>query len=491
MTRKTHFILFFLMSLMLGILCGQASALEILEPGYYVETYASYYYPAESENAGVPREVTFGPYGNMYLSMWQDYPNIGSIYRVTPDGVVTEWLDGLGTPRRIVWAGGTEYGDYLYVADGTPDAILRVTLDGTYSTFVSVSDGPHCLALDRKGDYGGFLYTVTRGFDHTYRIAPDGHVSRFSYFPGDVPNGPVDLAFDPGYKYGGLLYMALNSRQSPHRSGVFSLEANGSANRFAPSIVTASNVEVDPTGLFNGDMFIAGRNDFDQEYQSIYRAKTNGSVSEFAVETIARPSAFTFGPDGAMYVPEYSFEQQTVFIIRIIPYEPLNVAVDIKPGGCPNPLNLASRGILPVAVLGTKDFDPLEIDLASIRLEGIAPIRSNLEDAATPVTDVNQCACNDAGPDGWVDLTLKFKTSDIAEMLIENIENITAGDSIELTLTGTLTEDTEIKGRDCIVIKGKVPDTLRAKKSDINEDGIVNLLDFAKFSQNWLQPAAP
>jgi hypothetical protein len=61
------------------------------------------------------------------------------------------------------------------------------------------------------------------------------------------------------------------------------------------------------------------------------------------------------------------------------------VGADIKPGSCPNPLNLASRGVLPVAILGTEDFNVNDIDPTSIRLkcsdasEGIAAVRSSLE----------------------------------------------------------------------------------------------------------------
>ncbi|MHC4736596.1 MAG: right-handed parallel beta-helix repeat-containing protein [Planctomycetota bacterium] len=84
-------------------------------------------------------------------------------------------------------------------------------------------------------------------------------------------------------------------------------------------------------------------------------------------------------------------------------------AIDIKPGSCPNPLNVKSLGVLPVAVLGSEDFDVSSIDVASIRLAGVAPIRSSYEDVATPVSDSNECECSTEGPDGFPDLTLKFE----------------------------------------------------------------------------------
>ena len=66
--------------------------------------------------------------------------------------------------------------------------------------------------------------------------------------------------------------------------------------------------------------------------------------------------------------------------LTIIPTPALQVIVDIKPGSCPNPLNVKSSGVLPVAILGTADFDVTTIDATSIRLAGVSPLRSSIED---------------------------------------------------------------------------------------------------------------
>lgn len=128
------------------------------------------------------------------------------------------------------------------------------------------------------------------------------------------------------------------------------------------------------------------------------------------------------------------------------------VEVDIKPQSCPNPFNVGSRGVLPVAILGTEDFDVTTIDPASIRLEGVAPIRSNVEDVSTPVMDRKDvCDCTDEGRDGYEDMTLKFYTQEIAGALGE----VEDGDIVVLTLKGNLKEEfhaTPIEGKDCVVI---------------------------------------
>ena len=144
------------------------------------------------------------------------------------------------------------------------------------------------------------------------------------------------------------------------------------------------------------------------------------------------------------------------------------VPVDVKPQSCPNPLNLRSKGVLPVAILGTEDFDVTMIDPASIRLvftNGLAvvppvasPLRWSYEDVATPVDVTNgingTCPvheCTEEGPDGFMDLTLKFNKQQILGPIGGPL-GVDA--SICLSLLGTLLDGTPISGYDVVVIPG-------------------------------------
>ncbi len=158
----------------------------------------------------------------------------------------------------------------------------------------------------------------------------------------------------------------------------------------------------------------------------------------------------------------------------------IEVAVDIKPQSCPNPLNVKSLGLLPVAVLGSEDFDVSSIDAASIRLAGVAPIRSSYENVATPVSDSNECECSIEGPDGFLDLTLKFETRRIVGVIGE----VNDGDELMLELTGVLSDETPIEGSDCVIIRGRHKPL---NKADFDGDGTVDMADFAAFAENWLQ----
>ena len=125
------------------------------------------------------------------------------------------------------------------------------------------------------------------------------------------------------------------------------------------------------------------------------------------------------------------------------------LSLDIHPTSCPNPLNLQSKGVTPVAVLGDGSLSVEEVDVSTVLLNGVAPIRSEVLDVATPYTDTEPCGCNELGPDGVDDLTLKFSTQD----LVATLGDPSWGDEVELTLTGELLSGTEFEISDCVVIR--------------------------------------
>jgi len=143
--------------------------------------------------------------------------------------------------------------------------------------------------------------------------------------------------------------------------------------------------------------------------------------------------------------PELSTAWALLALERFAPPPPvIEVSVDIKPMSWPNPLNVKSRGVLPVAILGTAEFDVSQVDPASVRLEGIAPLRWALEDVGTADDPL-------AGPDGFTDLSLKFNTQEIVVAL----GAVNDGDNLALNLTGNLKEEfggTPISGQDVVLI---------------------------------------
>ncbi|MFQ5652518.1 MAG: FlgD immunoglobulin-like domain containing protein, partial [bacterium] len=153
------------------------------------------------------------------------------------------------------------------------------------------------------------------------------------------------------------------------------------------------------------------------------------------------------------FVPAGSFADYDYISVTptVIPVE-----LDIKPRSCPNPLNTKSQGTLPVAILGTVELDVNNIDVSTVKLEGISPLRSDIEDVAAPVTNREDvCDCSTENPDLTLDLTLKFDRQEILEALRDKGEPLNDGDQVILTLTGKLIAGTPIEGRDCIIVKSK------------------------------------
>ena len=86
---------------------------------------------------------------------------------------------------------------------------------------------------------------------------------------------------------------------------------------------------------------------------------------------------------------------------------PLDVVIDVKPGDTVTKINLSARGLLPVAVLSTADFD------ASLFL----PMMAHLNDATAPMdcsgAEAVRWAYTDVNGDGLVDLVFFFRTQDL------------------------------------------------------------------------------
>jgi hypothetical protein len=107
---------------------------------------------------------------------------------------------------------------------------------------------------------------------------------------------------------------------------------------------------------------------------------------------------------------------------------PPTAAVDIKPGSCPNPINVKSRGVIPMAILGSADLIVSSINEESIYLTNgaldasaklikVYPIRKAYEDVGTPFEPLgvkdDRLACHNLDGDGQTDMTLKFLTEDV------------------------------------------------------------------------------
>jgi hypothetical protein len=195
-----------------------------------------------------------------------------------------------------------------------------------------------------------------------------------------------------------------------------------------------------------------------------------------------------FGPDGKLYAGGnnrdggnlYSIDPMNANATYIGPTGFSNVTglvlaaktiiaeLDFKPRSCPNKLNikpvvgdvdfelLKKGGLLPLAVLGTDEFDVHDIDPATLLIQGVPPLRHSYEDVAAPLENPAGCDCTDEGPDGYMDLALKVLTEDIVDIL----GHIADGGRISLTLTGRLYDGSRFEATDCLEIIGEKVDPM-------------------------------
>jgi hypothetical protein len=117
----------------------------------------------------------------------------------------------------------------------------------------------------------------------------------------------------------------------------------------------------------------------------------------------------------------------------------IEVTIDIKPG--PTALNCikdTSKGKLPVAILGSEDFDVTCVDVSTVKIDDDDdPLTDGVYPWSSSYKDINE--------DGVTDLVLHFKTQDCS---------ILFGDDKTLFITGQTTGGDNFRGSDLIYLTG-------------------------------------
>ncbi|MCH8345573.1 MAG: hypothetical protein IIC87_01440 [Chloroflexi bacterium] len=117
------------------------------------------------------------------------------------------------------------------------------------------------------------------------------------------------------------------------------------------------------------------------------------------------------------------------------------IEIDIKPGSDRNSINPNSKGVIPVAILGSATFDVTSVDVTALTFgpNGATPAH----DLADPAVYADHL--QDVNSDGFMDLVSHYRTQDTG---------IAKGDT-EACLTGATTGGVVIFGCDAIKTVGK------------------------------------
>lgn len=119
-----------------------------------------------------------------------------------------------------------------------------------------------------------------------------------------------------------------------------------------------------------------------------------------------------------------------------IPPPAMEVDIDIKPGSFPNSINSGSKGVIPVAILGSDTFDATTVDWMTVTFgpTGAGPIH----DLADPVALADHQ--QDVNEDGYTDFVLHFRVSETGIAL----------DDTEACLEGQTSGGVPIQGCDSV-----------------------------------------
>ncbi|MBB6067591.1 prenyltransferase/squalene oxidase repeat-containing protein [Methanococcus maripaludis] len=148
---------------------------------------------------------------------------------------------------------------------------------------------------------------------------------------------------------------------------------------------------------------------------------------------------------------------EKVTVIKEIP-----VGFDVKPGSCPNPINIKSNGVQPMAIAGSEEFDVYDINISTLKIgicvngeftefEGVAPLRWVYSDVTENyIPEEGEPCCIRTKPDGITDLSMKYATQELVEAGLGDYEK---NDELCLCIKGTTYDGEQFVGRDCIIIK--------------------------------------
>jgi hypothetical protein len=119
----------------------------------------------------------------------------------------------------------------------------------------------------------------------------------------------------------------------------------------------------------------------------------------------------------------------------------IQVGIDIKPGSYPNSLNINGKGVIPVAILGSADFDVNNVDVSTLAFAGLAVRVKGNGSPQCSVEDVSgDFTYPEGAPDGYPDLVCQF---------VDDPTYWVVGDSIA-ELNGSLNDGTSFVGSDSI-----------------------------------------
>jgi DNA-binding beta-propeller fold protein YncE len=365
-----------------------------------------------------PRGVAVDGEGNIYVADMYNH----RIQKFDADGnLLTKWGSyGLGNGRfRYPYGVAVDSEDNIYVADMYNNRIQKFDADGNF--------------LTKWGSIG----SGDAQFRYPRGIAVDGEDN---IYVADMFNYRIQK-FDPD---GNFLTK-------------WGSQGRGDGQFYRPYGVAVDGVD----NVYVADSYNHRIQKFDAEGNFLTKWGSHGrGDSRFSC-----PYGVAVDNSGNVYVTD-SYNHR----IQKFGNSSIQVEIDIKPGSDSNPLNVKSKGVLPVAILGSNPLDLANIDTTTIRLsrdgfeeeDDPRPIRWNYEDVLTSSEAELYDHYHERDAVGHTDLTLKFRM----QAIVEAIGHVIDGEEVVLTIRGNLFDGTQFEGKDSVRIIKKGKNSLEGELLD-------------------------
>jgi len=335
----------------------------------------------------------------------------------------------------------TPIDNHVWVANSGVNTVTRLDNDGNVVKVIDTGTEPTGVAVDAAGK----VWATNMGSDDVMRIDPNA---------GPDGLGAVDLTVDLGpgaspYNYSDMTGAVVVGSTSPQ--GFWIVVQEGQTIGFEWGRISWNT---EPEGSEPGGTAIV---------VEARTADTEAALGGEPFQTVANDEFFSlFGRFIEVRVTLKAADGISPVLsdIRIQPAY-VEVAVDIKPESCPNPLNAKEKGVVSVAIVGTEDFDVSQVDPATVTLAGVRTLHWSVEDSAIPyelyLGKQDAYDCIEYYPDeygafdGVPDMTLKFKSQEV----IAALGSVSDRDVLVLKLEGYLLEEfggRAILGEDVIII---------------------------------------
>jgi virginiamycin B lyase len=250
-----------------------------------------------------PEDIVAGSDGNFWFvdrnQGIPDPPGPPAIGRVTPNGTITEFSNGLNA-RSTPWAIVPGADGNLWFTDrgsyGNPPGIGRISPSGTirlFSTGLDPETEPRSIVAGADTD---LWFTANGDHPAVGRISPDGAISEFPL--GGAARGIViGLEGNPWFTYGGELEgpaaaIGRVTEEEGDMTTITLFRAGLNAGSWPADIITGPDGNLwftDPTG-------------------AIGRVTPDGDITEFSagLSPNGRPRQITSGPEGSLWFTDYS-----------------------------------------------------------------------------------------------------------------------------------------------------------------------------------------